>query len=457
MGKNIIKNPLEDFQILQLNDNSYYIANDDTFGVEQTTVLTNSAKPNIVNEETGEPGVVTGEELNAINRDDNSGEFYLYEKSDVYYYPECPSPEDGKDFYTLSNIDYPACIPSTATSFTITYDYEHTYYTETGEQATESGSGSVEIEVTPNETSEYVVIKGSVVIKGNTVEYELLQYPVYYTQYFTLVAIDTLVVHYIQLTDAEYQDFYYSRDNGANWVEWSVGNTVTLQPEGRIIVKGNLLSSIRNLSVKFLCQTGRHKAEGNVMSLIYGDDFLDKTTVPTGWGFSALFSGDDKLVDAENLILPLTEITKECYRATFYDAASLVKGPKVLPAKIMMDRCYESMYAGATSLIEAPQVFATKSAISFAYNMFARCESLTESPVLLPKILNRFAYRTMFAGCTSLRKVTCLATHIADETTVNMWLRNVSENGVFIKSKEMNDWPTGESGIPNGWTVEDYD
>ena len=55
-----IKNPLDDFQLLTLSDESVYIANDDTVGVEQTTILINSAKPNIVNEKTGEPGVVTG-------------------------------------------------------------------------------------------------------------------------------------------------------------------------------------------------------------------------------------------------------------------------------------------------------------------------------------------------------------------------------------------------------------
>ena len=36
MKKNIIKNPLEDFQLLQLNDNSYYIANDDSVDIDAT-------------------------------------------------------------------------------------------------------------------------------------------------------------------------------------------------------------------------------------------------------------------------------------------------------------------------------------------------------------------------------------------------------------------------------------
>jgi hypothetical protein len=86
--------------LLQESGSSYFFANVDTVGVEGTTTLENTAKPFIVNEETGEPGVVTGEPLNAVPRGDLDKNTYD-NTSDVYYNPEftyeVPMPEkDGE-------------------------------------------------------------------------------------------------------------------------------------------------------------------------------------------------------------------------------------------------------------------------------------------------------------------------------------------------------------------------
>ena len=62
----------------------------------------------------------------------------------------------------------------------------------------------------------------------------------------------------------------------------------------------------------------------------------------------------------------------------------------------------------------------------------------------------------MFNGCTSINKITCLATDISATSCTENWLPNVSSTGTFIKNPDMNDWTTGVSGIPDGWTVEDY-
>ncbi len=84
---NKIKNPLDDYQLLTKADESLLIANADDFGVETTKTLENTAKPYIENKETGEPGVVTGEPLNAVPRGDLDKGTYD-NTSDVYYNPE---------------------------------------------------------------------------------------------------------------------------------------------------------------------------------------------------------------------------------------------------------------------------------------------------------------------------------------------------------------------------------
>ena len=60
---------------------------------------------------------------------------------------------------------------------------------------------------------------------------------------------------------------------------------------------------------------------------------------------------------------------------------------------------------------------------------------------------------SMFSNCTSLTTITCMATDISANDCVDVWLYKVSESGTFTKSADMNNWPTGDSGIPTGWTV----
>jgi hypothetical protein len=56
--------------------------------------------------------------------------------------------------------------------------------------------------------------------------------------------------------------------------------------------------------------TGRFNVEGNIMSLWYGDDFIDKNDLGgRTWIFHTLFKNCTKLVDASKLILPATTLT----------------------------------------------------------------------------------------------------------------------------------------------------
>ena len=64
----------------------------------------------------------------------------------------------------------------------------------------------------------------------------------------------------------------------------------------------------------------------------------------------------------------------------------------------------------------------------------------------------------MFELCSNLQEVTCLATDISATDCVKWWLEDVAPSGNFFKAPEMNDWPlNSDSGIPDGWTVANYD
>jgi hypothetical protein len=87
--------------------------------------------------------------------------------------------------------------------------------------------------------------------------------------------------------------------------------------------------------------------------------------------------------------------------------------------------------------------------------MFKGCTSLTTAPELPATTLVSNCYREMFRGCTSLNYVKCLATAGISSKNCDNWVNGVASTGTFVKAAGVS-WPSGTSGIPNGWTVEDF-
>ena len=113
-----------------------------------------------------------------------------------------------------------------------------------------------------------------------------------------------------------------------------------------------------------------------------------------------------------------------------------------------------------SSLTDAPAL-PVETLAKYCYNgMFAGCSSLTTAPVLPAPTLADFCYVDMFSGCTNLRAVTCLATNISAADCTTDWLKDagtaVTGTKTFYKAASMENWTTGDNGIPSGWTVEDY-
>ncbi len=64
-------------------------------------------------------------------------------------------------------------------------------------------------------------------------------------------------------------------------------------------------------------------------------------------------------------------------------------------------------------------------------------------------------YYEMFKGCTSLNNITCLATAgINQNNSTYNWVNSVASTGTFTKASGAT-WPTGNNGIPSGWTVNE--
>ena len=226
----------------------------------------------------------------------------------------------------------------------------------------------------------------------------------------------------------------YKLNNG-EWISItsntsSSAPTITVSSGDKVQFRGNNAQYANNNYSNynsFKGSTASFEVEGNIMSLIYGDNFKNKLAISSNYAFTRLFGDCTKLISAENLILPATTLASNCYNSMFYNCASLTTAPK-LPANTLKSGCYSYM--------------------------FYKCASLTTAPELPVTILVDSCYMGMFGGCTSLNYIKCLATDISTSNCTNYWVSGVASTGTFVKNSNMTSWTEGNSGIPTGWTVE---
>lgn len=233
----------------------------------------------------------------------------------------------------------------------------------------------------------------------------------------------------------------YSIDGGTTWSEPSDYITLSAVTSGSTVMfKGNVEPIGDSIGKFDVYRNGKFEVEGNIMSLLFGDNFVGQTDL-TGYNnvFTNMFNVSKtiktySLISAENLVLPATTLSSDCYCGVFFGCAALVTPPKILPATTLPSHYRYGCYG----------------------NMFNGCASLTTAPVLPATTLASNCYQQMFKGCTSLSAITCLATDISASNCTTNWVNGVAASGTFTKDANMTSWTTGASGIPSGWTVVDY-
>ena len=273
----------------------------------------------------------------------------------------------------------------------------------------------------------------------------------YSRDYLTIVSLaNNNDIIYTGIPTAGTDTISVSTDNGNTWTSYSVGipgtTIATLNNGDKLLLKNN--GQNNPIQAQF-SSTGNFNVEGNIMSLMYDDNFIGQTTLTCKP--IALFSGCTTLISAENLILPSTTLPNNAYYSMFSGCTSLTTPPE-LPATTLAQRCYQSMFENCTSLTTVPELSATTLADSCYFEMFLGCTSLTTTPELLATTLTDHCYYNMFLGCTSLNYIKCLATDISANACTLNWVYDVAATGTFVKDANTT-WPSGTSGIPSGWTV----
>ena len=260
----------------------------------------------------------------------------------------------------------------------------------------------------------------------------------YETQYLTFEAINNNVKFCLaSMRNDGSLIVEYSLDDGSTWnnlvcTTASPDNgyatyTPTIQTGAKILWRRTVttpLSLTDAIGFYTIYATGDVNVYGNVMSLIYGDNFYghrDLTEVTTYENlFSELFY-KSPIVNAENLILPATTLSENCYNKMFRSCTKLITAPK-LPATTLAKDCYSFMFAGCTSLITAPKLPAITLISGCYQSMFSACINLTATPKLPATTLAKDCYYSMFIGCTALTTAPELpATTLATKCYANMF------------------------------------
>ena len=193
--------------------------------------------------------------------------------------------------------------------------------------------------------------------------------------------------------------------------------------------------------------------EGNIMSLLYDNNDFVYANDLISHTFVKLFKDCTTLKNAKNLILPSTTLSNYCYSEMFSGCINLITHP-VLPATYLGDSCYAHMFEGCSSLKTAPALPSNILRYYCYESMFQGCTSLTTAPELPAQTLTNYCYFNMFKGCSKIDYIKMLAKDISYLDCLTDWVSGVSSRGTFIKNNENNSLPSGESGIPIGWTEE---
>lgn len=209
----------------------------------------------------------------------------------------------------------------------------------------------------------------------------------------------------------EHKRIRISYDNGATWQETDEDGKFDVYPGNKVMIKGEYTDDMYGAG-HFTCPTydigAKFKIYGNIMSLVYNDNFYGKTDISSmGHLFEGLFSGCTLMENAKDLILPATTLSESCY---------------------------ENMFMGCTSLKTAPALPATD--FDGLYN----------------------CYKGMYYGCVSLNYIKMMGVDKHTPDSLYEWVYNVSPTGTFVKKPitEWDDIANQESdyvGVPEGWTI----
>ena len=231
----------------------------------------------------------------------------------------------------------------------------------------------------------------------------------------------------------------YSTDEGETWETFSAsaaaskltieaGSTMRLRrnPDNGINTSGLGVNSTSLTDKRwYFVTTGDFSVEGNVMSLIDGENFATNTTIPAHCCFNCLFLNNTALTNIDKVRLPATTLKVNCYRAMFQGTGVTDISRLSLPEpETVASYSYNQMFKNCTSLTSLSGFRVPSNLGTYAcLNMFQSCTGLTDLVGIdfAADTLNNYCYQLMFQACTGLTsvmdtfRVSVIATNSCDQ------------------------------------------
>lgn len=287
--------------------------------------------------------------------------------------------------------------------------------------------------------------------------YEISKDSYYHNQYLTMEFLEDgdlcITSKPGHSSDTITDTFEYSI-NGADW-SFPSEYFITVKAGDKVRWKGDGISLHAstggyNSMIGCFYTTSKYKVYGNIMSLVAGDDFVDKYDLTEyGTGLFHLLFYENEITDASNLILPATTLSEVCYDHMFYQSGIYGEPfiPPKLPATTLAYHCYDGMFCSA-NITNLPELPATELVEGCYAYMFANTHGFDSSSKLTLPARNyqKNAYAGMIA--TGPIKELTLFTKIPLEDNIRLYseILNISHDVnidiSFIQSmafKEINE------------------
>jgi len=271
------------------------------------------------------------------------------------------------------------------------------------------------------------------------------------------------------ITAAQYEYLEYSLDGGQNWTRLTNVNstevsasTSTVAAGGKVCVRGKGTKMGYWNGPAVFSSTGTFDAKGDIMSLLYLDDFAG-TAITADYAFAGIFRGSP-IRDASAFMLSPTTLRTGSYAFMFYGCTSLTHAPQMAFtgfASGSVNGCY-AMFRECTSLANVQDTLYPTTLASGCYaQMFNTCRTLVNAPALPATALVNTCYNGMFLASTSLRYLKCMSLTELGTSYTQSWVDGIPAGGIFVKNSAAT-WENtftrhtipSESGA---WTVETAD
>jgi len=200
----------------------------------------------------------------------------------------------------------------------------------------------------------------------------------YSKEYFTVTSWeDNNTLYLLHSNSSKNMQISFDKTTWAEVINGQTGTyTYTLNKGEKAYFKG-VNNSMTNVQDRQTCWSGSKTYEfsGNIMSLLWGDDFIGKTVVPStsttnifGWAFIPASSTYANVLTMRNLVIPMTTYPAGIFKFTFAYLPKLLYLPKEFPAQTYVgNNAFEGAFEYSSKIKETP-IFRLTTAQNYYFN-----------------------------------------------------------------------------------------